>query len=72
MSAQTYGRNDNNAMTLLDLVKVIHEQPLATRVKLLKQPVAMSCDVEGNEMLVLHSVEIDSRTGQVTLWPMHQ
>jgi hypothetical protein len=58
-------------MTLQDLLQIIHQTPLAVRAKGLKQEIAMSSDEEGNEMLGLHQVEIDSVTGQMTLWPMH-
>jgi len=60
-----FSRKDNKAMTLHDLLQVVD------KAKGLNKPVIMSCDEEGNEMLVLQSVEI-AKNGQITLWPMTQ
>jgi hypothetical protein len=64
-----FGRADHKAMTLQDLLQALQG---GSPAKGLKKPVIMSCDEEGNEMLVLAQVDVDDKTGQVTLWPMHQ
>jgi len=62
-------RKDNKPLTLRELKALLNQIPDTAAA--IDGPVTMSCDEEGNEMLVLWSVDID-KGGNVTLWPVHQ
>lgn len=73
-----FARKDDKAMRLGDLIAVVEKLRCGeavrpgTATRMLNKPIVISCDEEGNEMLALHSVEVDSKTGQLTFWPMHR
>ena len=69
---QSFSRRDNKPMTLYDLIGVanaINRDPAVER-SIFEEPVIVSSDEEGNEMLNLWAIDV-SKTGQITLWPAH-
>lgn len=61
----THQRKDNKPLTLKDLREILDSYP-NLRVN---STITMSSDEEGNEMLLLHAVDVDN--GKITLWPCH-
>lgn len=62
-------RSDNRPLSLKELLDILKELEADPKVDMSK-PVGMSSDEEGNDMMVLWSVEV-SKIGAVTLWPAH-
>ena len=68
----SYSRNDNKPLTLRDLLGMLGEvkqKKPAQWAKIIEKPITMSSDEEGNDMLKLWSVDIESKG--ITLWPAH-
>jgi hypothetical protein len=66
-----FRREDNSAMTLRDMLKILAEEKISNPkrfAKALDKPVYMSSDEEGNSTGKLYGIEIAIK-GVVTLWP---
>jgi hypothetical protein len=64
-----YSRKDNKPLSLRELKAILNSIP--DTAPAIDDPVTMSSDEEGNEMLVLYGVDID-KDGNITLWPAQQ
>jgi hypothetical protein len=68
----SFSRKDNKPLTLRDLLAMLGRTKVdkpKVYEKMLDKPVTMSSDEEGNDMLKLVMVDIESKG--VTLWPAH-